>query len=230
LARSILLAGALVLVSACGSPPGDAQARGPQAASSVETRAPNARGQTSAFLGQTRAPRASAGVAFETLTVAEGLDDPWGMAFLPDGGLLVSERPGRLRVVSVDGELSAPVAGLPAVDARGQGGLLGLALDPGFAQNGLVYFSFAERRAGDLTNTTVARGRLVADTKGNRRLEDVRVIFRQQPSMDSTAHYGGRLVFARDGTLFATLGNILPLAWAVLILLLARVAIRRRGR
>jgi glucose/arabinose dehydrogenase len=135
-------------------------------------------------------------------TVVAGLEHPWGLAFLPDGRMLVTERPGRLRVVATDGSLSAPVTGVPAVRAVGQGGLLDVATDPDFADNGLVYLSYAEPGEGDLSGTAVARGRLVGGA-----LEDVEVLFRQLPKLDSKQHYGSRLVFARDGRLFVTLGD-----------------------
>jgi glucose/arabinose dehydrogenase len=171
----------------------------------VDSRPPNATGQPPAFPGQTRAPEHKSGVAFDVLPAAEGLENPWGLAFLPSGKMLVTERPGRLRVVGADGTLSPPVTGVPAVDARGQGGLLGLALDPRFASNSLVYWSFAEPRGDGQTNTAVARGTLVDGAAP--RLENVQVIYHQAPSMDSTLHYGGRLVFGRDGTLFVTQGE-----------------------
>jgi glucose/arabinose dehydrogenase len=170
----------------------------------VETRPPNAPGQRPAFAGQTRAPRRSAAVAFEVRTVARGLVHPWAVAFLPDGAFLVTERPGRLRIVAPDGTLSPPVAGLPAVDARGQGGLLDVALDPAFRQNGLVYWSYAEPRTGG-NGTAVARGRLVRE--GAPRLDAVEVLWRMTPTLDSGAHFGSRLVFARDGALFVTTGE-----------------------
>ena len=134
-------------------------------------------------------------------TVAVGLENPWGMAFLPDGRVLVTERPGRLRIVATDGSLSAPLAGVPPVAAGGQGGLLDVALHPGFADNRLIYLSYSEPGDGG-NSTAVARGRL----EGNALL-DVEVIFSQQPKFDSSAHFGSRLVFARDGTLFVTLGD-----------------------
>ena len=141
--------------------------------------------------------------AIHVATVVEGLSHPWALAFLPEGGMLVTERAGNLRFVSEAGEVSAPLAGVPAVDARGQGGLLDVALDPDFAANRLVYLSFSE--AGDGGNgTAVARGVLGA---GNTALENVEVIFRQQPKVDSTAHFGSRLVFDREGNLFVTLGD-----------------------
>jgi glucose/arabinose dehydrogenase len=135
------------------------------------------------------------------VTVAEGLERPWGIAFLPDGRALVTERPGRLRIVGTDGKLSEPLGGVPAVDAIKQGGLLDVALDPEFAATRLVYLSYTEKRE-DGNGTTVARGRL-----GERGLEDVQVIFRQRPAVSGGHHFGSRLVFARDGRLFITLGD-----------------------
>lgn len=182
-----------------GGPPGGGPENG------MNVRPPNAPGQMPAFAGQTRAPEQKLGVAFNVVTVAEGLVNPWGLAFLPDGRMLVTERPGRLRVLSADGkQMSEPVTGLPAVDANGQGGLLGIAIDPAFAQNGLIYWSYAEQN-GNANNTAVARGRLV--TTGAPKVENVQVIFSQRPSLASRLHFGGRLVFGRDGTLFITLGD-----------------------
>ena len=135
-------------------------------------------------------------------TVADGLEHPWGLAFLPDGRMLVTERPGRLRIVARDGRLSEPLAGVPQVLARGQGGLLDVALDPRFAANSPVYLSYAEPGEEGTAGTAVARGRL-----GEGRLEDVRVIYRQQPKVAGPNHFGSRLVFARDGTLFVTQGD-----------------------
>jgi len=175
----------------------------------VETRAPNAPDQKPAFPGQTRAPLRTANVKFVVEPVVKGLVHPWALVFLPDGAMLVTERPGRMRIVSPAGALSAPIAGVPRVDARGQGGLLDVVLDPSFASNQLVYWSYAEPAKGG-NRTAVARGRLV---RGDRpRLEDVRVIWRMRPVLDSTMHFGSRLVFARDGSLFVTTGerSILP--------------------
>ncbi len=134
-------------------------------------------------------------------TVARGLEHPWGLAFLPDGRMLVTERPGRLRLVERDGRLSEPLSGVPPVYARGQGGLLDVALSPTFARDRLVYLSFAEPGPGG-AGTAVARGRL-----GERGLEGTQVIWRQQPKVEGPNHWGSRLVFRRDGTLFVTLGD-----------------------
>ncbi len=171
-----------------------------------DPRPANAPHQKPAFAGQYHAPEKKANVAFDLVPVATGLESPWGMAFLPGGKMLVTEKPGRLRVVSADGTLSPPVAGVPMVDARGQGGLLGLALDPNFATNRMVYLSFSEPQADMMNNTAVARGVFVDDAAAPRP-DKVQVIFHQQPALASPLHFGGRLVFGRDGTLFVTMGD-----------------------
>jgi aldose sugar dehydrogenase len=134
-------------------------------------------------------------------TLAKGLEHPWSLAFLPDGGMLVTERPGRLRRVGRDRKVSEPLAGVPEVYARGQGGLLDVALSPAFAKDRLVYLSFAEPGEGG-AGTVVARGRL-----GEAGLESMAVIWRQQPKVSGSNHFGSRIVFRPDGTLFVTLGE-----------------------
>jgi len=154
-------------------------------------------------------PPASHGQAIKTqehvvrlVKVVEGLEYPWGLAFLPDGRMLVTERPGRLRIVGKDGKLvPEAVAGLPQIVVHGQGGLLDVALHPRFTQNDLVYLSYAARGESGIS-TEVARGRLSAN-----RLENVEVIFRQQPKSGSGRHFGSRLVFDREGYLYITLGD-----------------------
>lgn len=143
------------------------------------------------------------GAAIEVTTLAGGLTHPWAIAFLPQGDMLVTERQGALRHVSAGGAVSAPLAGVPRVAAAGQGGLLDVALDPGFDENRLVYLSFAEQGEGG-SGTAVARGRLAADISA---LENVEVIFRQQPKVESRGHFGSRLVFDREGNLFVTMGD-----------------------
>jgi aldose sugar dehydrogenase len=136
--------------------------------------------------------------------IVKGLDHPWGLAFLPDGSALVTERPGNLRTVNIkDASLGAPISGLPEIDARGQGGLLGIALDPDFSTSRLVFLSFAQPQAGGNT-TSVFRARLNATAT---QLEDGKVIFSQNLPKDSDKHFGSRLVFGRDGRLFVTTGD-----------------------
>jgi aldose sugar dehydrogenase len=134
-------------------------------------------------------------------TIASGLNNPWSLAFLPDGRMLVTERAGRIRIVTREGNLSAPLSGVPAVYSSGQGGLLDIVLAPDFASSRLVYFSFGEPGEGG-ASTAVARARL-----GEDRLQDLTVILRTIPKMGGGAHFGSRLAFGRDGTLFVTTGD-----------------------
>jgi glucose/arabinose dehydrogenase len=176
------------------------------AAQGVDPRPANNPAQKPAFAGQTDAPEQKLGVAFDVVTVVEGLQNPWSVAFLPGGKMLITERPGRLRVLSADGKLSPAVTGLPEVLARGQGGLLDVVLDPAYAQNNLIYWSYSEPRENNENNTAVARGKFVDDAAAPR-VENVQVIYHQSPSFASTLHFGSRLVFGRDGTLFVTQGD-----------------------
>lgn len=165
---------------------------------------PNAEWQEPAFEEQTRAPRVQSDITLAQETIASGLQNPWSLEFLPSGRVIVSERPGRIRIVSQHGDLSDPLLGVPDVDSRNQGGMLDLALHPNFAENRFVYFSYAESRGDNETGTSVARGRLSDDETA---LENVEVIFRQTPSWESTLHYGSRLVWGTDGSLYITLGE-----------------------
>lgn len=135
--------------------------------------------------------------------VADGLSQPWGIDFLPDGRMIVTEKPGRLRLVTPDGNVSPPIAGLPRVDDSGQGGLLDVALHPKFAANRLVYLSYAEPGAGG-RSTALARGVLRADDTA---LDDLKILFRQTPKVRGGRHFGSRVVFAPDGALFLTTGD-----------------------
>ncbi|MDP3701520.1 MAG: PQQ-dependent sugar dehydrogenase [Hylemonella sp.] len=138
-------------------------------------------------------------------TIAQGLTHAWALAFLPDGNYLVTERPGTLRVVEPGGRIRPPVSGLPAVQARGQGGLLDVALDSDFARNRTLYLCYAEPSAdGRTAGTALARARLSDDAT---RLEDLRVIFQQNPKVSGGNHFGCRMAEAADGTLFLALGE-----------------------
>jgi glucose/arabinose dehydrogenase len=172
-------------------------------ATPLETRPANAPDQQPTFPEQTRACAVNSNVAHDVQVVATGLARPWAVEPLPDGALLVTEKPGRLRVVSATGQVGAPVQGVPAVDARGQGGLLDVALSPQFATDRTVFWSFTEPREGG-NGTSVARGVLSADRT---RLEQVRVILQAKPTYNGTMHYGSRLAFGPDGMLYVTLGE-----------------------
>lgn len=155
----------------------------------------------------TNAPAPATRTAVTVQEFAKGLDRPWGLSFLPDGQLLVTEKAGQMRIVRPDGKLSNPVAGVPKVDADGQGGLLDVAVSPDFAETGAVFFSFSEPRGGGKNGTSVARAKLVLDGDDAGRFEDLKIIFQQKPAIDSSFHFGSRLVFAGDGTLFVTTGE-----------------------
>ncbi len=154
------------------------------------------------------APASAQNTPLKPVTVIKGLDNPWALAFLPDGRMLVTEKPGQLRLALPGGQLSAPLAGLPAVSAGGQCGLLDVAVDPKFAQNQRIFFTFAEPGAGsDRGNSTaVASARLVGEGL-TARLEDVRTIFSQKPKISSRNHCGSRIVFDRSGALLVGLGD-----------------------
>lgn len=186
------------------SPPADSAARvaiegsGPE-----ETRPPNADWQEPAFPGQTRAPKPEFTAAWSVETVTDGLDHPWALEFLPDGSLLVTERPGALRHVTRDGQVSEPLSGVPEVHAVAQGGLLDVALHPEFATNRRIFLTFAEPTDG-ASRTAVAAATL---SEANDALIGTEVIFRQQPEWQSRGHYGSRIVFDTEGSMFVTFGD-----------------------
>lgn len=162
-------------------------------------------GLTPAHAEQTDAPVAPAS-AIIIETVASGLEQPWGMQFLPDGRLLVTEKAGKFRIVAKDGKVSEPLNGAPEVYSGGQGGLLDVLLAPDFASSGLIYFSYAEPRDAFRNGTTVARAKLTLNDTGGK-LDEVTVIFRQEPAIQSGQHFGSRLNWDKTGALFVTLGD-----------------------
>jgi glucose/arabinose dehydrogenase len=174
-------------------------------AAPVRTGPPNVPENKPAFPGQTRAPEVKTRTPVRVTEIASGFDHPWAIAFLPDGRFLVTEKPtGRLYIVSARGAKSGPVQGPPRVDGRNQGGLLDVELAPDYRTSRRIYWSYYEPREGG-NGLAVARGRLVEGATP--RVEDVQVVFRMHPTLESTMHAGGRLVFAPDGTLFVVLGE-----------------------
>ena len=206
---------ASVLVAGCGpqsdAPPETAQAESPTSAADspaadcepLETLPREAPQYEAAFAGQTRACGIASDVAFDVTVLTTALESPWAVEPLPDGALLVTEKPGRMRIVSASGEVGPQIGGVPAVDADRQGGLLDVALSPTFEADRTVFWSFTEPREGG-NGTSVARGVLAPD---GTRLDEVRVILRTQPTYDNSFHFGSRLAFAPDGTLFVTVGE-----------------------
>lgn len=155
---------------------------------------------------QTNAPAPSAPSKVKVETIAEGLVNPWGLQFLPDGRALITEKPGTLRIVGKDGKISEAIAGPPKVQDIDQGGLLDVRLAPDFASSGTIYLAYTEARDDGKNGTSVASAKLVTEGDGGK-LENVKVIFRQQPTHEGGYHFGSRIVIAPDDTLFVTLGE-----------------------
>ena len=168
----------------------------------VETVSPNS-SYRPAFAGQTRIAGVRTATPFEGRVLTSSLRSPWGITALPDGRLLITEKGGTMRIATTTGTLSEPITGLPTVNAAGQGGLLGVRIDPSFSANRMVYWVFSESTA-DGNLTSVAKGRLSEDEK---RIENAAVIYRATPAYRGTAHYGGRILFNRDGNLLISTGE-----------------------
>ncbi|OJF93957.1 glucose dehydrogenase [Pararhizobium antarcticum] len=197
--KTLLIGGTMLSVFLAG------QVLAQSSSGPVETRQPNGTDQKPAFEGQTRASQPAQMPTIETQVVAEGLPHLWSMEFLPDGRMLVTAKEGTMHIVGTDGKASAALAGVPAVDAAGQGGLLDVALAPDFDRSGLIFFSFSEPRDGG-NGTSVASAKLVLSGDGAE-LQDAKVIFRQMPTYDGDKHYGSRLVFGPAGELYVTVGE-----------------------
>jgi glucose/arabinose dehydrogenase len=194
---------AVVVALALSSYPAWAQTPGRADCRPVQSAAPNVPEQKPALPGQTRACAEKSDAVPDVQVLAKGLNEPWAVEPLPGGDLLVTEKPGRLRIVSAQGAVGAPIAGVPQVDARGQGGLLDVALSPNFAQDRTLFLSYTEPRQGG-NGTTVARAMLSADRS---RLEQLNVIFRALPTFQGTMHYGSRMAIGPDGMLYVTTGE-----------------------
>lgn len=169
----------------------------------LETRDPVGANQQPAFAGQTRAPAVRTRTSVQTTVVAHGLNHPWALAFLPNGHMLITEKPGAMRVITATGEVGAPIANVPAVMYRSDGGLLDLVIDPDFARNRQIYFAYAEPRDGG-SGLTLGSARLSDDEKS---LESVKVLLRILPTHTSVSHFGCRLLFDQQGKLFMTSGE-----------------------
>jgi aldose sugar dehydrogenase len=168
----------------------------------VETKEPNSNYKP-AFAGQTRIAGIKTQTPFEGKVLSSALKYPWGIACMPDGRFLITEREGDMRIATTAGELSEPITGIPAVNSDGQGGLLGLTLDPNFTQTRMVYWVFSER-TGNANETSVAKGKLSADEK---KIENATIIYRATPPHNSSLHYGGRILFDRSGNLIFSTGE-----------------------
>jgi glucose/arabinose dehydrogenase len=175
----------------------------PVIGSPLETRDPVGKDQKPAFAGQTRAPAIRTRTPVKTTVVARGLNHPWALAFLPNGHMLITEKPGGMRVLTATGEVGAPIANVPQVLYKSDGGLLDLVIDPKFARNRQVYFAYAEPREGG-SGLTLASARLSEDETA---LESVRVLLRIEPTHSSVSHFGCRLLFDKQGKLFMTSGE-----------------------
>ena len=169
---------------------------------SVETNKANSEYKP-AFEGQTRINGVKTNTAFEFKVLTESLKSPWGIAVLPDGRLLITEKEGVLKIADEKGLLSESITGLPKVDADGQGGLLGITLDPNFSTNRLVYWTFSEPANGG-NHTAVAKGTLSTDEK---KIENAQVIYQSKPTYNGKLHYGGRIIFDKEGYLLVSIGE-----------------------
>jgi glucose/arabinose dehydrogenase len=168
----------------------------------VETRSANTNYKP-AFAGQTRVAGVRTSTAYEGRMLTDQLNKPWGITSLPDGRLLVTEKGGTMRIVSNSGAVGQPISGIPAVNASGQGGLLGVTLDPSFSQNRMVYWTFSEN-TGDGNLTAVAKGKLSAN---DQQMENVSVIYRATPAYNGNLHYGSRILFDKSGNLIVSTGE-----------------------
>lgn len=203
----IAIAGYVLMATACSKggiiDPEPESVSGP----GVETNPPNT-SYTPAFAGQTRITAVRTNTAFKGTAISTALTAPWGITTLPDGRLLITQKAGTMRIATTNGTLSAPITGLPAVNANGQGGLLGLCIDPQFSTNRMVYWVFSENVAGG-NQTSVAKGKLA---QNELTIENATVIYRAGPAYNGTLHYGGRILFDRTGNLIVSTGERSDLA------------------
>ncbi|MCX3267317.1 PQQ-dependent sugar dehydrogenase [Pedobacter agri] len=204
----IALASTLLCITACSKNEINEDTEpNPTDGPGVETNAPNT-SYKPAFNGQTRVKAVRTTAAFQGTAISSGLTAPWGITALPDGRLLITQKAGTMRIATTSGALSTPITGLPAVNSSGQGGLLGLCIDPQFTSNRMVYWVFSENVAGG-TQTSVAKGRL---SQNEQNIESATVIYRAGPAYNGTLHYGGRILFDRSGNLVVSTGERSDLA------------------
>jgi glucose/arabinose dehydrogenase len=203
-----IITGTTVVLASCSSPSIEHTGNGTDSTgvdsvyAPVETKAPNS-DYKPAFAGQTRIAGVKTKTPYEGTILSSELDAPWGITTLPDGRLLITEKKGDLRIATVSGQLSAPITGIPAVNSAGQGGLLGIRVDPDFSSNRMVYWAFSDALPeGNLT--AVAKGKLSADEKT---IEGATVIYRATPAYKGTLHYGGRIVFDKNGNILLSTGE-----------------------
>lgn len=203
-----IITGTTLVLASCSSPSGHPGGNGTDTTGTdsvyapVETKPPNT-DYKPAFTGQTRIAGVKTKTPYEATVLSSGLENPWGITTLPDGRLLITEKNGTMRIATTSGQLSGQITGIPKVNSSGQGGLLGLRIDPDFSSNRMVYWVFSEPLPeGNLTS--VAKGKLSADEKS---IEGATVIYRATPAYKGTLHYGGRIVFDRDGNLMISTGE-----------------------
>lgn len=203
-----MVTGVLLALASCGENPSEQSqtvknnSADSVAAPPVETKEPNTAYQP-AFPKQTRVAGVKSSTAYEGKVLTDDLEKPWGLTSMPDGRLMITQKAGTMRIASLSGEISAPITGIPKVNAEGQGGLLGVRLDPDFEQNRMVYWVFSEPLPeGNLT--AVAKGKLSADEK---KIEGATVIYRATPAYNGTLHYGGRILFDKDVNLIVSTGE-----------------------
>lgn len=199
----LIMAGAIIALTSCQKKDSETSGTSSDSTSApVETQKPNS-DYKPAFAGQTRISGVKSVTPYEGKVLTSELKSPWGITSLPDGRLLITEKAGTMRIATTDGKLSGPITGIPAVNADGQGGLLGIRVDPDFEKNRMVYWVFAEaQKDGNLT--AVAKGKLSADEK---KIEGATVIYRATPAFASNLHYGGRILFDKNGDLIISTGE-----------------------
>lgn len=201
------IASAFVIIASCGS--SSSTDNGQNSGKPDTTQLPPVETKTAntdykpAFVGQTRIAGVKTSTPYTGKVLSEGLSKPWGITSLPDGRFLITEKKGVLRIASIDGTLSDEITGLPEVNDKGQGGLLGITIDPDFSNNRMVYWVFSQNTSGG-TLTAVAKGKLSNDEKT---IENAQVIYQATPAHNGTLHYGGRILFDKTGNIIFSTGE-----------------------